>query len=291
VAGTGLQQQVLTPATLPIPWWIRRLAWLWVLIGGVVAYFAELHALKGTGNPNFFPSLLLLGALVVPLSVLTFANTSGRSVTAPLAWVVGVVLVGGILGTLAAGTLEYDALRDLPAPSMVLVGLIEESSKLVVPVAVMFLIVARFPFAGVVIGVASGAGFAVLETMGYGFTALLEAGSLAAVDETLMLRALLVPAGHVAWTGVTMAAIWRIPAARRRGRALALAFAAFLASVLLHAAWDGSGSTWVHVVIGAASALALVVTIHLVHVHQTSATQTREATVPGQPVPEGQRGP
>jgi protease PrsW len=276
---------------MPIPLWIRRLAWLWVLIGGVIAYFAVLNALKSTGNPNFFPSLLLLGAMVVPLSVLTFANTSGRSVTAPIAWVVGVVLVGGVLGTLAAGMLEYDALRDLPAPSLVLVGLIEESSKLVVPVVVMFLIVARFPYAGVVIGVASGAGFAVLETMGYGFTALLEAGSLAAVDETLLLRALLAPAGHVAWTGVTMAAIWYIPWASKRGRAFALAFAAFIASALLHAAWDASDTTWVHVLIGGASALALVVTIHLVHVHQTRAALAGEAPVSGVPVPADQSSP
>ena len=63
-----------------------------------------------------------------------------------------------------------------------------------------------------IIGVASGMGFATLETMGYGFSALLSSGNLAEVDQTLLLRALLSPAGHVAWTGLTAAALWSIPA-------------------------------------------------------------------------------
>jgi RsiW-degrading membrane proteinase PrsW (M82 family) len=81
---------------------------------------------------------------------------------------------------------------------MIMVGVIEEASKILVP-ATVFVINRRLRWpAAVVLGIASGAGFATtLETMGYGFTALLN-GGLAALDDTLLLRALRAPAGHVA---------------------------------------------------------------------------------------------
>ena len=133
------------------------------------------------------------------------------------------------------------------------------------PLALLLFVRQRDPRAGVIIGIASGMGFATLETMGYGFTALLSQGSLAAVEQTLLLRALLSPAGHVAWTGLTVAALWRIPSANRRGRAVLLAAGAFAAAVLLHAAWDGFDSIIVHLVVGVLSVTALLIMIQRAH--------------------------
>src|SRR4029453_9869433 len=95
--------------------------------------------------------------------------------------------------------------------------------------------------AAVVLGIASGAGFATLETMGHGFTALLN-GGLAALDDTLLLRALLAPAGHVAWSGLSMGAIGRIRGTSHRGRAVFVAIGVFGAVVILHAVWDASSN-------------------------------------------------
>ena len=183
---------------------LRRLSWLWVLLAGVGAYLLLLRTLLVTENPNFFPSLILLGSIVVPAAVLTFAATGGkRGIRVNAGIVTFTVIAGGVLGTVAAGTLEYDTLRALDALPMIMVALIEEASKILVPAAVLLINRRlRWP-AAVVLGVASGTGFATLETMGYGFTALLS-GGLAALDETLLLRALLAPAGHVAWTGLSM---------------------------------------------------------------------------------------
>ena len=41
-------------------------------------------------------------------------------------------VIAGILGTVAAGTLEYDILRALDALPMIMVALIEEASKILV---------------------------------------------------------------------------------------------------------------------------------------------------------------
>lgn len=244
---------------------IRRWSWLGVLILGVLGYLLVLQTLVRTENLNFVPSLILLGSIVVPITVLVFAASGGRRIVAPTGLVVFTAIAGGVVGTVAAGTIEYDTLHRIGALPMVFVGLIEEGAKLIVPLVLLLFVRHRDPRAGVIIGIASGMGFATLETMGYGFTALLSQGSLAAVEQTLLLRALLSPAGHVAWTGLTVAALWRIPSAARRGRAVLLAAGAFAAAVLLHAAWDGFDSIIVHLVVGVLSVTALLIMIQRAH--------------------------
>jgi RsiW-degrading membrane proteinase PrsW (M82 family) len=241
---------------------IHRLTWIAVLVLGVAAYLLVLRTAVATQNVNFIPSLLLLGSAVVPGTVLTFAATGGRRIVVSSGLLALVAVLGGIIGTVAAGTLEYDALRQLGALPMLFVGLIEEAAKLVVPLLVILVSRYRGAAAGVVIGVASGMGFATLETMGYGFTALLKSGTLTALDSTLLLRALLAPAGHVAWTGMTAAALFAIGTSAVKGRAFFRFVLTFIGAVLLHAAWDGSNSLIVHVLVAVVSVTGLLVVIH-----------------------------
>jgi protease PrsW len=241
---------------------IHRLTWIAVLVLGVGAYLLVLRTAVATQNVNFIPSLLLLGSAVVPGTVLTFAATGGRRIVVSSGVLALVALLGGIIGTVAAGTLEYDALRRLGALPMLFVGLIEEAAKLVVPLLVLLVSRYRGAAAGVVIGVASGMGFATLETMGYGFTALLKSGTLSALDSTLLLRALLAPAGQVAWTGMTAAALFAIGTSRPVGKAFFRFVLTFIGAVLLHAAWDGSNNLIVHVLVAVISVAGLLVVIH-----------------------------
>ena len=241
---------------------IHRLTWIAVLVLGVAAYLLVLRTAVTTQNVNFIPSLLLLGSAVVPGTVLTFAATGGRRIVVSSGLLALVAVLGGIIGTVAAGTLEYDALRRLGALPMLFVGLIEEAAKLVVPLVVLLVSRYRGAAAGVVVGVASGMGFATLETMGYGFTALLKSGTLSALDTTLLLRALLAPAGHVAWTGMTAAALFAIGTSTHLGRAVLRFVLTFVGAVLLHAAWDGSNNLIVHVLVAVVSVAGLLVVIH-----------------------------
>jgi hypothetical protein len=86
-----------------------------VLLGGVGADLL-LRTLVATQNPNFFPSLILLGSIVVPAAVLSFAATGGRrAIKVDAGMIAFTAVAGGILGSVAAGTLEYDTLRALGA--------------------------------------------------------------------------------------------------------------------------------------------------------------------------------
>jgi len=237
---------------------VARWSWLLILVGGVVAYLVVLRVLVATSNVNFFPALLLIGAITVPVSVLVLAEELGDAPLVPGWAALLTAVVGGIVGVVAAGILEYDTMRDLGTVPMLLVGVIEEAAKLVVPVVLYLLWRPTDPRGGVVIGVAAGTGFATLETMGYGFQALLSSGGVAAVDGTLLLRGLLSPACHIAWTGMTVAMLWRIRSARHRGRAVLAFVVTYLAAVGLHATWDGSSRLPVHVVVAAVGLVVLV---------------------------------
>src|SRR6186713_715046 len=112
----------------------RRWAWLGVLITGLILYVVVLRTLVHTQNPNFVPALILLGATVVPLSFLTFAQARTGHWQVPPSALAIAAFFGGVIGVVVAGTLEYDALRGLGALPMLFVAIIEEAAKMIIPV-------------------------------------------------------------------------------------------------------------------------------------------------------------
>jgi RsiW-degrading membrane proteinase PrsW (M82 family) len=234
---------------------MRRWAWLGTFVIGSGLYLLVLGVVTDTGNPNLVPTMILLGALVVPLTFVLFADgRSGR-------WLIdgptlgGSLLFGGVVGVVVAGLLEYDAVRKLGALPMLGVGLIEEAAKLVVPAVLVLFFGHRYRSiaGGIVIGVAVGTGFAVLETMGYAFVALIQSGgNIGAAERTLFIRGLLSPAGHAAWTGLACWGLWRFAVAPSGKRFLGF-LGMYALAVALHTAWDGIGGWVTYAIVGVIS--------------------------------------
>jgi RsiW-degrading membrane proteinase PrsW (M82 family) len=242
----------------------RRWSWLPVLAIGTVLYELVRETLLFTGNPLFVPTLILLGAAVVPVAFVAFI--SGLRLSFGLgAWTVGVTaLLGGVVGVLVAGLLEFQTLRDAGYLPFVAVGLIEELAKLLVPAAVFLLVRRnRRPADGLLLGVAVGAGFAVLETMGYGLVALVRSGGdLTVVNDLLVDRALLSPAAHMAWTGLAAASLWWSVTGESRGRAILRVVVVYLFVAGLHAGWDSTSGRWAHAALALVSFALLVWIAH-----------------------------
>jgi RsiW-degrading membrane proteinase PrsW (M82 family) len=242
---------------------LRRWSWLPVLVVGAVLYELVRLTLVDTGDPLFVPTLILLGAAVVPVSFVAFI--SGRHLSFGVdGSVVGLTaLLGGVVGVLVAGALEYATLRSVGDPALV-VGLVEEFAKLLVPAAVLLLFRRdRHPADGLLLGVAAGAGFAVLETMGYALVALVgSGGNLSLVNGLLLDRGLLSPAAHMAWTGLAAAALWRAATEHWRPRAVLRFVGVYLLVAALHAGWDSTGSEWAHAGLAGVSLGLLVRTAH-----------------------------
>ena len=193
-------------------------------------------------------------------------------------------LLGGVVGVAAAGLWEYRTLQRLGVLPLAGVGLIEEAAKLIVPlVLVLVLRRDRHPADGLLVGVASGAGFAVLETMGYAFVSLIQSrGDVGVVQAVLFERGVLSPAAHMAWTGLAAAALWHAAIGHWRPRALGWFVLVFVVAVVLHTAWDSAPNIWVDGVVAVVSLVLLWWTAH-----RLAAPHHRERTPTAAAVPVG----
>ena len=248
----------------PGPARARRWAWLPVLIIGIGLYIAVRQSLVITGNPILVSSLLVLGVLLIPVSFVVYVDGRNPVHEVPVSVLLSCALVGGVLGAALASVLEFDTMRRLGALSAVSIGLIEESAKLLVPIAVLAFTRYRTSTAdGLLVGVAVGMGFALVETLGYGFVTLLATGGdLTDVEGLFLLRAALGPAGHAAWTGLAAAALWWAHAERWRPRGLVVVVGTFLLVVVLHILWVATTAWYGYLIVGIISFALLMVQTH-----------------------------
>jgi RsiW-degrading membrane proteinase PrsW (M82 family) len=238
----------------------RRWAWGAVLAAGTGLYLVLLKALEDTQDPNLVPSLVFLAGSVVPA---TFVAAR------PADWQTGVrtrvfgAFVGGLIGTAVAARLPFETLIGLGPAEAGAVALVEEAAKLVAPaVALGLWRMRRDPSRGLAAGMAIGAGFAALETMGQAFTTLLNSqGNVDALEHLLFLRGLLAPAANAAWTGLACGALWRLAGDPRASTAVRFA-GTFVAAVVLHALWDGLHSVAGYLALSAVSVAWLLWELH-----------------------------
>jgi protease PrsW len=218
---------------------LLRRRWFQIFASGLILLFLVERALIATSSPNYVPSVILLGAFLVPVTFTTYLYERLPNWDVPLPALAVCFLWGGVLGTVVAGTLEYDVANALGFLPKLAIGLIEESAKLIVPLAFYFLGRYRSEAAGIVLGVTTAAGFAALETMGYGFVSLVQSkDNLGILDEVLLVRGLSSPAGHMSWTGLVCAVLWRERLKVGHATLNWRVGGAFLTAVVLHALWD-----------------------------------------------------
>jgi RsiW-degrading membrane proteinase PrsW (M82 family) len=213
--------------------------WLQVLITGVLLFIAAEEAFRITGNPNYFPTVILLGSFVIPIAFVTYfyEHVKHRELSMPL--LTACFVVGGAIGLIVAGFIEFGTLRQMSIPALFGVGLIEESVKLIFPIFLFLSSRYRHEADGLVFGIAAGMGFAALETMGYGLVSFIGSlGNIGTLWRVLLIRGFLSPAGHAAWTGFVCAVLWR--ERERKGHAIInmKIIVAFVLVVVLHALWN-----------------------------------------------------
>ncbi len=208
----------------PKPWLFFRM-----LAALVIAYAALTVLFFQTGNTNFIPGMMFLGAFAVPLATLTlfFELNTPRNVSIHT---VGKLFLMGAIVSLAVALLGYSMpifdLSDMEA------GIVEEVAKLLTVVVVMRSVRYKYILNGILFGAVVGAGFAAFETAGYalndGFLqgllpTVVKYGSLSnqvvalaihrgviGMLQVLRLRGILAPLGHVAWTALAAGAFWRV---------------------------------------------------------------------------------
>ncbi len=217
----------------------RSIAWIKVFFGGVGLYFISLIVMLFTNNPNLFPTVVLIGNFLVPVTYVAFFYERRHlsQLTSPIT--ASVFFYGGLLGVLASAVLEPFLVRASDPLSVLIVGTIEEGAKII---GVMLIARRRRPVSevdGLIMGAAVGMGFAALESMGYTFTEFLTSqGSLSATVITMLVRGIMSPFGHGTWTAILASVLFQ-ESLGTRYRVTWRVLLAFVGVVLLHALWDG----------------------------------------------------
>jgi RsiW-degrading membrane proteinase PrsW (M82 family) len=208
------------------------------LLVGFFLYAIGVMVLALTLNPNLFPTVVLLGNFLVPVTYVAFFYEHRRLSRLTMPTTALAFFYGGFLGVFAAALLEPIFIARLTPATAFGAGLIEEFAKIL-----GVLVIARHrrhdvELDGLILGAAAGMGFAALESNGYAFTAFLRSGgSLSVTVLVTMLRGLLAPVGHGTWTAILASVLFRESAAGRF-RLNRKVVAAYLLVAILHGLWD-----------------------------------------------------
>jgi RsiW-degrading membrane proteinase PrsW (M82 family) len=227
-----------------------RHAWVRALLIGLALFITTTFVMLFTGNPNLYPTVILIGNFLIPVVFVAFLYDHQHISALSADTIATSFCIGGILGILGAAVLESLL---LPAPTnpnqgltlsgAMAVGLIEEGSKIAAVVFLARRMEHTSEMDGLLLGGAVGMGFAALESTGYAFTAfLLSHGYVSASIVSTVFRGLFAPFGHGIWTGILGAVLFR-ESKPHHFRITPLLLITYLFVSLLHGLWDGLTNT------------------------------------------------
>ena len=217
----------------------RNSKWWKVMIIGFITYVMGLVVLIITENSNIFPSVVILGNFLIPVTYLTFFYERKNSSNVGMLKTATSFFYGGFNGTFAAAVLEPIFIHTLNFRTAIIIGLIEEFTKFLGFLFIIRRKQHRLILDGIILGAAAGMGFAALESTGYAFTIFLRSGgNLTLTVYITLLRGILAPLGHGTWTAI-LTGIFLRERALGHFRLNLKVIEGYLLVVLLHGLWDG----------------------------------------------------
>jgi len=232
----------------PRPWLFFR-----ALAASIVMYLLFSGGYDYFENLNLIPGMLLMGTLAVPFSTLLFFYEVNVRRNISLYQVLRLFFFGGILSLLIA-LVFFEIAGDTPKGLLAQAapGPIEETGKLLA--LLMVARSARYPYKlnGLLMGAAIGTGFAMFESMGYalnfllmGFYARVQGSTgispIEVMKDVILTRGVLSPLGHIVWTAIAGAALWRVKGTEAFRFSMlgdGKFWHLFLIPVVLHSLWD-----------------------------------------------------
>ncbi len=191
-------------ARWPRPWVFGR-----VFLAAVAVYAIFVFGWIQFENENLLPGLMMVGSFAIPFSllVLFFETNVPRNIS--MYQVTKLLLLGGIVSiVISLFGFQLTGLDSWLGAAAA--GIIEESGK-----GLTLLLVVRRPryrwtLNGLLLGATVGTGFAVFESAGYAFRTALDSGAVAMRSNIMERGILSILGGHVLWTGLVGAALWRV---------------------------------------------------------------------------------
>jgi len=224
--------------------YVRRLrshGWGRILLGGTTLWGLATALTLATGNANLLPVIILVGGFLFPVTFVAWAcRREDQGELTPEILIRG-FLLGGILGTVSAATLEAYFLT--PSPLLYAgVAILEEAAKAAILLHLARALVQRTLWDGLVLGATVGFGFAACQSVGYGLNAVFTVTglSLREVVETELLRGVIEPTSHALWTAIMGAVLLPVMRGRTSPRVGPELVLTFLGVSALHTLWDAT---------------------------------------------------
>jgi len=190
----------------PKPWVFFR-----TFLAAIVVYLLFNFAYDAFENITVVPGLIIAGSFAIPLSVIILFLEINVRRNVSIYQVTKLVVVGGVVSFIFS--LMLFAVSDVFTLDLLgtsIAGLIEEPGKVFALLIVASLTRYKYILNGLLFGAAIGAGFATFESAGYALYAGVVKGDDALMTTTIFLRGLLSPLGHIAWTAMCGAALWKV---------------------------------------------------------------------------------
>ena len=203
-----------------------------------------LYSCSAFNNVLSLPGAIIVGAFTVPFTTLVLFMEVNAFRNISVYDVMKFFLIGGcasLVVTLFLFNLEIVDTELSSTWGAMMVGVIEELGKL----AIVYFLIIKLPSCNYILsallaGACVGAGFAAFESAGYAFVSLLNYG-FDGMTDSIYLRGILAPGGHVAWAAITGAAL---VIAKGSGPLTSEVFSSgrfwkiFAIPVVLHGLWD-----------------------------------------------------
>ena len=221
--------------TWPKPWVFFK-----TFLGALIGYILFLSGWNEFGNVNLIPGLIMVGSFAVPLATLIFFVEINARRNVSLYQVIRLLFIGGILSlVLSLFLFEVTDKLGLGWLGSSVSGLAEEPGKLLALLTVANLPKYRYRLNGLLFGAAVGTGFAAFESAGYALRMGFQDTDM--MKDTIMVRGMLSPFGHIAWTAMCGAALWRVKGASKFAFAMVKDerfLKVFGFAVVLHMLWN-----------------------------------------------------
>jgi protease PrsW len=205
---TPLIQEVDT--SWPKPWVFFR-----TFVAAVIGYICFVQAWEQFQNLNLIPGLIIVGSFAIPLSTLIFFFETNVRKNVSLYQVIRLVFLGGILSLIFSLLLyQVSSLFSLSWLGASVAGIVEEPGKLIALLLVIYNPKYKYILNGLLFGAAIGTGFAAFESAGYALLAGLSSDADTMLN-IIFQRGTLAPFGHIVWTGMSAAILWKIKGTQR----------------------------------------------------------------------------
>jgi protease PrsW len=212
--------------------------WIKLFLIGLVTYVVGLIVMIITFNPNIYPSIIILGNFLIPVTYVAFFYERRLLSNVSLFNIAACFYYGGFLGTFAAAIIEPFFIHSLNFDTAMIIGSIEEFVKVLGVFVILKKNRHKLEIDGIILGAAAGMGFAAIESSGYAFTALLKSGgSFTMLVYITLIRGIFAPLAHGTWTAILTGVLLR-ERTIKNFRMNYYVFFAYLLVIVLHGLWD-----------------------------------------------------